>query len=207
MRKKLITGLIILVVTGCHQENNDIEIFTDKENHTYWSRWQDDTSAFGETGGLRVYKSIDNGSWWRISKDQSSKFESVFHDNGPDYYVNGLARFIKDGKIGFHDAQGKVIIAPVYDFATPFPDREPNKYRDYTTVCNGCWKEYSVMPKFAPLSSSHSDGKPINIKHAEHDAQIRGGKWGVIDTTGKVVVLIKYDSWDEAMAELKKIAK
>lgn len=41
-------------------------------------------------------------------------------DNGPDYFVEGLARTVKDGKVGFVDNRLDSVVAPVWDFAAPF---------------------------------------------------------------------------------------
>lgn len=42
-------------------------------------------------------------------------------DNGDDYYVEGSRRIVdKNGKIGFEDESGKVIIKPRFAFAFPF---------------------------------------------------------------------------------------
>lgn len=52
-------------------------------------------------------------------------------DNGADYFVEGLARTVKNGKVGFVNPQLDIVIAPVWDFALPF---------DHGTakVCMGC---------------------------------------------------------------------
>ncbi|MBL0942295.1 MAG: WG repeat-containing protein, partial [Alphaproteobacteria bacterium] len=63
-----------------------------------------------------------NGIFYRMDKRGNLKFESVFYDNGWDYYEEGLARFFKNGKVGFHDKKGNVIIQPRYDFAKYFKD-------------------------------------------------------------------------------------
>jgi hypothetical protein len=85
-------------------------------------------------------------------------------DNGADYFVEGLARSVKAGKVGFVNSDLVEVIAPVWDFASPFQD-------GLASVCNGC------APK--------SDGKEHTI--------ISGGKWGYIDKLGKVVVPVVYD--------------
>jgi hypothetical protein len=98
-------------------------------------------------------------------------------DNGPDYFVEGLARTVKNGKVGFVNAKLDRVIAPAWDFATPFD-------HGVAAVCTGC------TPK--------SDG--------EHTI-MTGGKWGYIDAHGSVVVPVTYDSRDlpspEAAALLK----
>ena len=52
-------------------------------------------------------------------------------DNGPDYFVEGLARTVKDGKIGFVNTALEPVVAPVWDFAFPFSN-------GVAAVCNGC---------------------------------------------------------------------
>ena len=41
-------------------------------------------------------------------------------DNGPDYYSEGLRRINKNGKIGFANAEGDIVIEPKYDWTHPF---------------------------------------------------------------------------------------
>ena len=46
---------------------------------------------------------------------------SVYTDNGtPDKFVSGLQRIVKDGKIGFIDKKGVIVIVPQYDLAEQF---------------------------------------------------------------------------------------
>lgn len=50
-------------------------------------------------------------------------FEVFQYDNGPDYPSEGLFRIVdKDGKIGFADTTGHVVITPQFAFAYPFAD-------------------------------------------------------------------------------------
>ena len=86
---------------------------------------------------------------------------TYFFDNGADYFHDGLARVIKKGKIGFIDENLKVVIKPKYDFATPFKNGKAR-------VCNGCREK----------------------KDGEHNIMV-GGKWGTIDTIGKLIEPLK----------------
>ena len=53
-------------------------------------------------------------------------------DNGPDYFVNGLARIVDEaGKIGFIDRRGQIRVAPRFDAAESFCDGRAK-------VCLGC---------------------------------------------------------------------
>jgi hypothetical protein len=55
-----------------------------------------------------------------IDKEENILFEVFWYDNGPDYFSEGLFRIIKNGKIGFADRNGQIIIEPIYECATPF---------------------------------------------------------------------------------------
>lgn len=131
------------------------------------------------------------GTIWRMTSNGTLKFETVFFDNGPDYYEEGLSRFIKGGKVGFHDREGNIVIPPSYDFATPFRE-------GYSYVCNGCYSEYPSMPTYQPLSASF-------CQHPREDTykSIIGGKWGIIDKKGHIIVPLNYESFEEAAEKVK----
>ena len=86
---------------------------------------------------------------------------TFFFDNGADYFEEGLARTISKGKFRFINEKLEVVIEPRFDFAFPF---ENGKAR----VCNGCTKK----------------------RDGEHYMMV-GGKWGVIDRSGKLISPMK----------------
>jgi len=88
--------------------------------------------------------------------------ETVIYDSGPDYFVEGLARGISGGKIGFINKALEFRIAPAYDFAFPFD-------HGYAVVCNGC----------------------VKVTRGEHQV-LEGGLWGVIDRSGRVAIPLEY---------------
>ncbi|WP_010301591.1 WG repeat-containing protein [Candidatus Odyssella thessalonicensis] len=133
---------------------------------------------------------IKDGTYYRMDLNGNLKFESVFYDNGWDYYEEGLARFLKDGKVGFHDKKGNIVIPPSYDFAKYFE-------KGVAIVCNGCWAYYPQSPKWRPLSSGHN----ITIQEAYLD--ITGGKWGAINLKGEIVVPIECTTAEEVAEKLK----
>jgi len=90
---------------------------------------------------------------------------ALLFDNGPDYWVEGLARTVRDGKIGFVNQDLEVVVPRTWDFAFPFED-------GLAQVCTGCL-------------IVHEDGD-------EHGS-VRGGAWGVIDRQGRVVVPVAHD--------------
>jgi WG containing repeat len=85
-------------------------------------------------------------------------------DNGPDYFVEGLARTVRDGKVGFVNEALDVVVPREWDFAFPFED-------GFARVCTGC-----------------------SIEHhgTEEHGEVRGGAWGWIDRQGRVVVPVEH---------------
>ena len=71
------------------------------------------------------------------------------YDNGPDYLSEGLFRIEnkRNGKIGFADMQGNIIILPTYFHASPFKNGiakvtkvgKKEKVGEYTIITNGEW--------------------------------------------------------------------
>ena len=85
-------------------------------------------------------------------------------DNGADYCVEGFARTLQGGKVGFIDENLRVVIPPRWDFAFPFENGT-------AAVCNGC--------TFRPLGDGHHE--------------VVGGRWGAIDARGEVVIPVIHD--------------
>lgn len=107
---------------------------------------------------------------WGYVYDRKGDFlyQPFMFDNGPDYFVEGLRRFVKKGKIGFADRNGKVIIEPKHDFVDYF------NY-GYASFCDGC------------------DWEKTDDEHKS----IVGGKWGMMNTKGETVPpLTKYSDKD-----------
>lgn len=96
------------------------------------------------------------GSVFYVSRTGNTA-RMFYYDNGADYFEEGLARSIKNGKVGFVDKQLNTVITPAYDFATPFNN-------GISEVCNDCSKQY----------------------HGEHWEMV-GGAWGKIDAQGNLV--------------------
>lgn len=55
-----------------------------------------------------------------INKNKEIIFDVFLFDNGPDYISEGLFRIKQNGKIGFANELGEVIIEPNYECAYPF---------------------------------------------------------------------------------------
>lgn len=55
-----------------------------------------------------------------INRKGERIFEVYMYDNGPDYISEGLFRIKKNGKIGFANENGKIIIEPQFECASNF---------------------------------------------------------------------------------------
>lgn len=105
----------------------------------------------------------DSSGWAYINAAGKVVIRPFIFDNGPDYFREGLARFVEGGKFGFFDQTGKVVVEPAFVFAGPFQEgRAP--------VCQGCKK----------------------IHKGEHWF-MEGGLWGYIDRTGSVVIPFQFE--------------
>jgi hypothetical protein len=116
-------------------------------------------ASFGEEGLSLVW--ID-GHLHFVSRTGKTA-RAFFFDNGADYFVEGLARTVRDDKMGFVNPELVEVVEPRWDFAEPFQG-------GFARVCVDCVKR----------------------QLGEHFVMV-GGKWGVIDKSGSVVVPVEYD--------------
>jgi hypothetical protein len=73
-------------------------------------------APFGEDGLAAVW--IDRQLYF---VNRTGKTAPAFYfDNGADYFVEGLARTVRNGKIGFVNSELVELVAPQWDFAQPF---------------------------------------------------------------------------------------
>ncbi len=66
-----------------------------------------------------------------IDKQENMLFEIFPYDNGPDIPSDGLFRIIRNGKIGYANTIGQIIIGTQFDCAFPFKN-------GYAKVSNDC---------------------------------------------------------------------
>lgn len=200
MIKKLLYIIILFIGIINHAEAKKLFAFEDKKIQLFGFKnqkgviailpqFQNVTDSAQDEDLIPVVK---NGIFYRMDEAGNLKFESVFYDNAWDYYEEGLARFVKNGKVGFHDKKGNIVISPQFDFARSFTN-------GYSVVCNGCWSYYPKSPRYQPMSSGHD----IVIQYEFPD--ITGGNWGVINIHGQAVVPIKYNSYDEAYQQINRL--
>ncbi|MEA2164966.1 MAG: hypothetical protein QOK37_3093 [Thermoanaerobaculia bacterium] len=104
---------------------------------------------------------IEKGRWFYVKRNGRS-IEVLPFDNGADYFVEGLVRGRRNGKIAFFDHAFRMVIQPRYDFAWPFEE-------GLAEVCSGCRE----------------------VAEGEHRT-MTGGVWGYIDRRGHEVVEVKF---------------
>jgi hypothetical protein len=64
-----------------------------------------------------VYEDKD---WKLIDRNENTLLFPFIYDNGPDYIVEGVFRFVENEKMGFATHEGKIVIPARFDFVMPF---------------------------------------------------------------------------------------
>jgi hypothetical protein len=111
---------------------------------------------------------VDAEGWAYINGRAEVLARPFIYDNGPDYFQEGLARFVEEGKIGFLNEQGQKQISAQFDFARPFSG-------GLSAACMGCKEE------------------ALTTESGEH-MHIVGGKWGFINTKGEWLIPCEYEA-------------
>ena len=117
---------------------------------------------------------------WFYVRRNGRALEVLLEDNGADYFVEGLVRGRRHGKVAFFDRSFRMVLPPTYDFAWPFEN-------GLAMVCSGCREE--------PAASD-----------PDHHGLVDGGLWGYIDHHGREVIPVKY-SRDEALRQRDLLPK
>jgi hypothetical protein len=82
-----------------------------------------------------------------IDKNGKELYEIYFYDNGPDYLVDNRFRIIQNGKIGYANELGEIIIKPQFECADGFEngkarvtnDCESKQDGEYTSLESDSW--------------------------------------------------------------------
>ena len=117
-------------------------------------------SCAGYRSGLRRH---DPKTAELADRESRKKYDAYLFDNGPDYVSEGLFRIVgRNGRIGYADTTGRVVIRPHYEAAYPFQDGHATVARQARKVWIGehfywesdRWKE--VDPKGRKVKGSVS---------------------------------------------------
>ncbi|MCW7460758.1 WG repeat-containing protein [Leptospira limi] len=158
----LLTGSLIAQSKGITSfEENGLFGFKDKKGNVIIKPQYEQAMEFTKSGVAFV---VSKNKWICINTKNQFLLETFLYDNGPDYIVGSLARYVEEGKMGFHNERCQKAIEAKFDFAYPFENGN-------AIVCNGC----QLQP----------DG--------EHK-RIVGGKYGIINKKGKLVLPIEYEA-------------
>lgn len=144
---------------GFANSKGEIVIPADRFGHVYESRLDKITFVLFNDGPKGIYA---------INRKGEPLFEVFCIDNGPDYVREGVFRILKDGKMGFANMDGEVVIKPQFDFVWPFQEC------GYAIFCMG--------------------GKKVNCNTLDNHWRWEGGKRGIINKEGKIVLAPTYDN-------------
>ena len=111
----------------------------------------------------------DKKGVYAIDRSEKVLFQVCSFELGPDIISNGLFRLIENGKIGFANMNGKIVIKPNWGFIFPFQE---NGLAIFCEKGNWIW---------------------IDKEHRKFS----GGKWGAMDTKGNIVIPAMYDDGKE----------
>ncbi len=129
------------------------------------------TPEFTALAFVKIHKKVV-----AINKAENILFEVYCENQQPDVPVEGIFRILENSKIGYANLQGKVLVPPQYDAATPFK-------QGMAFVNIGCNTALEPNQQFG-----------------------NGGKWGAINRHGALVVPIRYSNLnvlDAANQEIK----
>lgn len=190
---------------ACYQ-NSDGKAIT--QNKKYAIAFTDTISTIGFVGTRK-------GKIIGIDKQGKKLFEVYKIDNGPDYISDGMFRIVgKDGKIGFADTCGIIVIPPVFSYATPFRDGEAKVTFEGENQKHGeyqCWKSnyWFFMKKPASIEipnasmSKITEISPIDTLTMEERRRVREIAAQVPDSVKTQFSFLLY-KWNYAIAHSHK---
>ena len=97
-------------------------------------------------------------------------------DNWADDFSDGLVRTVVSGRYGFANRQGRIVIRPAYDWASPFEG-------GYAQVCNRCQ---------AMCATPGGVVEERSLPHGCEHSFMAGGEWFKIDKKGRVVARLPH---------------
>lgn len=145
--------------------------------------------------------SVDRKGIYAIDRNENVLFQVYITDNQPDPIKENTFRIENNGKIGFANTHGDVIIPPQFDAAWPFEEGfagigfggTHKQIGDHKTYVSGKWK--FINKHGIPIhEEEYDDLRPFKNGTA---LVMKAGKWGKINSNGILVVPIKY-TFDEA---------
>ena len=135
-----------------------------------------------------------NWEWTAVDKKGEFILKPFIYDNGPDYMVEGLFRFVDNNKIGFANSDGKKVIPAKYDFAEPFA----NGLSEYAL---GGHREYDKGGELWWWTGAYENGfvnhfgqefiKVTELKNNKREAWTKDKKHFLLNKQGHIIKQLK----------------
>lgn len=138
---------------------------------------------------------LDETGWAIINTRGQVLLRPFIFDNGPDYFSEGLARFVGKEKIGFFNENGQVVIAAQFDFAEPFKD-------GVARICFGCKKSmagehYTVVGGEWSVIDKKGTFQPTQAKLEKHVHKAKKGKKSAEKIASSLCMSVEDESQDD----------
>ena len=125
--------------TSCGYKNSKEEIIIPKGKYSY---------CFTDTFKNFAFVSDDkltNSKVVAIDRNENILFDVYMFDNGPDELADGLFRIIRNGKIGYADKNGIIVIEPKFECADKFENGKASVALECKLVKDKYDSEHSRM--------------------------------------------------------------
>ena len=88
---------------------------------------------------------LTNSKVVAIDRNENILFDAYMFDNGPDWLEDGLFRIVRNGKIGYADCNGVIVIEPKFECANQFENGIARVALDCKLVKDKSDSEHSRM--------------------------------------------------------------
>ena len=147
----------------------------------------------GKDSTVNIAVNTDNGVRYFSNNKRTSLFNKQFEEVSK--FSEGLAPIKQNGKWGYINTKGEVVIPCIYDAAWPFSE-------GLATVKKGRWPIGQRLPngKYGFINTKGEVVIPCIYDHAWSFSEglakvLQNGKWSIINTEGKVIVA-ECDYWN-----------
>lgn len=151
---------------------DDCGYFDAEGNPVFTAQQQQQIRKAAENNLLCVYVGTEIGSYRVFYFYNDTRHETVFYDNGCDYFREGLVRVFERNKTAFADSQLNIVLRPHSDIATSF-------WAGHAIVCNG----------------------PLDMENIGETTLKSGGHCGLINKQGALVLAMQHSLESEAFEQ------
>jgi len=132
------------------------------------------------------------GEWCYINARGQMILKPVVVDNGPDYFSEGLARYVHDKKLGFFDVTGAIVIKAVFEYALPVHEGLAAVGKNCRTTKDGehrhvlCQK-WGFINRQGTLVIPYRFDEVVNFQNGKAKVKLEG-KWNYINKNGAILI-------------------